>query len=178
MTTVPRWPVSAVPARPGGVVVLGVPALPELFAEFDAVQGHRRRYLPETLRAACGDSGLVVEQVFWWGQWMVPLLKHQRGRSRVLGRASPRLQTYRRYLRLPPWPIPWLFRLAYVAEQRRALSGRLRLGTSLFAVGTPRTHVPGGPMTLLRRATDSPLQGWGNFGGVVPTLLNAYFDRR
>ncbi len=120
-------------AKPGGVVVLAVPALPELFAEFDAVQGHRRRYLPETLRAACGDSGLVVEQVFWWGQWMVPLLKRQRGRSRARQGESA-LQTYRRYLRLPPWPIPWLFRLAYAAEQRRALTGRLRLGTSLFAV--------------------------------------------
>ena len=38
--------------RPGGVVILSVPALPQFFSEFDEVQGHRRRYLPETLRAA------------------------------------------------------------------------------------------------------------------------------
>ena len=39
-------------ARPGGIVIVSVPALPELFTEFDRIQGHRRRYLPETLRAA------------------------------------------------------------------------------------------------------------------------------
>ena len=35
--------------RPGGVLIVSVPALPDLFSEFDAIQGHRRRYLPETL---------------------------------------------------------------------------------------------------------------------------------
>ena len=32
--------------RPGGLMIVSVPALPELFSEFDRVQGHRRRYLP------------------------------------------------------------------------------------------------------------------------------------
>ena len=65
-------------ARPGGVVVISVPALPELFSEFDAIQGHRRRYLPETLRGAFVGSGLALEQIFWWGAWLVPLLRRQR----------------------------------------------------------------------------------------------------
>ena len=59
--------------RPGGVVILSVPALPEFFSEFDEIQGHRRRYLPETLRAAFSGSDLAVERVFWWGQWLVPM---------------------------------------------------------------------------------------------------------
>ena len=36
-------------ARPGGYVVVSVPARPDLFSEFDVIQGHRRRYLPEAL---------------------------------------------------------------------------------------------------------------------------------
>ena len=41
--------------KPAGVAIVSVPALPELFSEFDAIQGHRRRYLPDTLRG-CLDG--------------------------------------------------------------------------------------------------------------------------
>ncbi len=120
-------------ARPGGLVVVSVPALPELFTEFDAIQGHRRRYRPDSLRAAFAGSGLDVESVFWWGSWMVPLLACQRRRPRG-GVGETAAVVYRRYLELPPWPLPWAFRLAFAREQRAALQGRLRRGTSLFAV--------------------------------------------
>lgn len=120
-------------ARPGGVVVVSVPALPELFNEFDRIQGHRRRYRPETLRGAFDGSGLELESIFWWGSWLVPLLGRQRRRPH--GRAGESAASvYRRYLELPIWPIPWAFRLAFAREHRQALEGRLRRGTSLFAV--------------------------------------------
>jgi SAM-dependent methyltransferase len=119
--------------RPGGIVIVSVPALPELFGEFDAIQGHRRRYMPGTLRAAFDGSGLVVERVFWWGEWLVPALRRRRARPR--GRAGePPSEVYRRYLRLPPWPLGWALRVAFALEQGAALAGRLRTGTSLFAV--------------------------------------------
>jgi SAM-dependent methyltransferase len=121
-------------ARPGGVVVVSVPAMPELFTEFDAVQGHRRRYVPETLREAFVGSGLAIEQIFWWGAWLVPLLRRQRRRPRSQPGATV-TEIYRRYLRLPPWPLPWLLRMAFALEQRPALAGALDTGTSLFAVG-------------------------------------------
>jgi hypothetical protein len=53
------------PTRSGGVMVVSVPAMPELYSEFDAVQGHRRRYRPADLRAAFDPSRLVIEQLFW-----------------------------------------------------------------------------------------------------------------
>lgn len=118
--------------RPGGAVIVSVPALPELFTEFDAVQGHRRRYRPDSLRAAFGDSGLELTSLSWWGGWLVPLLTRQRRAPR--GRpGEPAAEVYRRYLRLPAWPLPWALRLAFAAEHRRALDGRLARGTSLFA---------------------------------------------
>lgn len=120
-------------AKPGGIVLVSVPALPELYSEFDAVQGHRRRYVPETLREAFRESGLSVEQVLWWGAWMVPLLRLQRNRTLRSVASSP-AETYRRYLRLPPWPILLSFRLAFAFDQARTLRGRSRHGTSLFAV--------------------------------------------
>lgn len=127
--------------RPGGVLVVSVPARPELFTEFDAVQGHRRRYLPETLEAAFEGSGLHVERIFWWGAWLVPLLGRQR---RAIGHrpGATAAEIYARYLRVPPWPLPWLLRVAFLAEQRPALAGWLKTGTSLFAVGRRRTVEP------------------------------------
>jgi SAM-dependent methyltransferase len=119
--------------RPGGLVVVSVPALPDLFTEFDTIQGHRRRYVPEVLRSAFDGSGLTIDRLFWWGAWMVPLLRRSRGKPRSKpGESSAEI--YRRYLSLPPWPAPWIFRAAFAFEQDRAIQGKLRVGTSLFAV--------------------------------------------
>jgi SAM-dependent methyltransferase len=118
---------------PGGWLLVTVPALPELYSEFDRVQGHRRRYRPEDLRAAFDASGMVLVQLSWWGQWLVPLFRLHRGRPRRTAGRTPE-EIYRRHLELPPWPLPWLFRWAFDREQSRALDGRLTRGTSLLAL--------------------------------------------
>jgi SAM-dependent methyltransferase len=123
--------------KPGGVTILSVPALPELYSEFDAVQGHRRRYLPETLRQTCADSDLKIERVLWWGSWMVPLLRRQRKHKRAQPGASA-AETYRQYLALPSWPVRQLLRLAFAVDQVRTLRGRPSRGTSLFALARRR----------------------------------------
>jgi 2-polyprenyl-3-methyl-5-hydroxy-6-metoxy-1,4-benzoquinol methylase len=118
--------------RPGAPLIVSVPALPELFTPFDEVQGHRRRYTMESLRAAIAGAGLEAERVFWWGEWLVPMLRRSRRRAPD-ARLSP-AESYAWYLRLPPWPAPWLLRLLLAWETRRSLAGRSRVGTSLFAV--------------------------------------------
>ncbi len=123
--------------RPGGALIVSVPALPDLFSEFDAVQGHRRRYLPESLRGVFAGSELELERVFWWGGWLVPTLRRQRAKARAQPGESAS-SVYARYLKLPPWPLPWLARLAFRLEEGPALRGRLAIGTSLFAVGRRR----------------------------------------
>jgi 2-polyprenyl-3-methyl-5-hydroxy-6-metoxy-1,4-benzoquinol methylase len=117
----------------GGHMVVSVPANAQLFSEFDRIQGHRRRYDPPHLRAAFARTGLVLDRVFWWGAWMVPLLRRQRSSNRTVIAETP-AEAYRAYLHLPPWPGPWLLRLAYALEQPLALAERLNSGTSLFAV--------------------------------------------
>jgi 2-polyprenyl-3-methyl-5-hydroxy-6-metoxy-1,4-benzoquinol methylase len=117
--------------RPGGAVIISVPALPDLFSDFDRIQGHRRRYLPETLRLAVESEEFEVLRIFWWGAWMVPLLRRMRRQNAA---AAQKPRTYADYWRLPPWPAPPLFRLAYALEENRAVRGKLRTGTSLFAV--------------------------------------------
>ena len=94
-------------ARPGGIVIVSVPALPEMYTEFDRIQGHRRRYRPETLRAAFDGSGLALEQIFWWGQWLVPALRRQRAEFRLAPASLPRrpISTTSNFL---PGPCPGL----------------------------------------------------------------------
>jgi SAM-dependent methyltransferase len=125
-------------ARPGGVVIVSVPALPELFTEFDEIQGHRRRYVPETLERRFQDSVLKIDRIFWWGQWLVPILRRQRSRNKKAAGDSP-VETYGRYLTLPPWPASLVLRLGFAIEKRHALEDKLRTGTSLFAIARRHT---------------------------------------
>ncbi|MEV0650661.1 methyltransferase domain-containing protein [Phytomonospora sp. NPDC050363] len=62
--------------RPGGKVLIFVPAHPILMSDFDRRVGHVRRYRKETLRAAFEEAGLTVDtlqHVNWagWFAWMV-----------------------------------------------------------------------------------------------------------
>jgi SAM-dependent methyltransferase len=61
--------------RPGGNIVLWVPAFPALYGEFDRKVGHFRRYTPRTLRDAALLAGLrpatvravnLLGGVAWW----------------------------------------------------------------------------------------------------------------
>ncbi len=132
--------------RPGGTLVVSVPALPELYSEFDRVQGHRRRYLPEGLRAAFDGAGLKIDHLFWWGSWLVPLFR-ARGKRATIPTGETPDEIYRRHLRLPPWPAPCFFRAAFAWDQRRALRGKTKTGTSLIAVAIKLPTTDNGPLT-------------------------------
>lgn len=72
--------------RPGGKVVVFVPAFPLLMSEFDRRVGHVRRYRRASLRAALDAAGLRVEtlhHVNWagWFAWLL-MMKGLRGTPR------------------------------------------------------------------------------------------------
>jgi hypothetical protein len=49
--------------RPGGRLVVSVPAHPRLWSRHDEVNGHRRRYTRRSLTAAAGAAGWRVERL-------------------------------------------------------------------------------------------------------------------
>lgn len=51
--------------RPGGAVVLFVPAFPALMSRFDRVVGHQRRYRLDTLLSALAAAGLRTETLHY-----------------------------------------------------------------------------------------------------------------
>jgi SAM-dependent methyltransferase len=123
-------------SAPGGRLIVSVPALPELYSEFDEVQGHRRRYTAEALRSCLEEAKLEVHDVLWWGQWMVRPLEARKSHRR--GRAwDTSVDIYKRYLALPLWPAPWAMRAMFRIDRRRTLRRRNVTGTSLIAVAAP-----------------------------------------
>ena len=107
--------------RPGGRVVLVVPAFPSAMSAFDRAIGHQRRYRARSLRAALEQAGYEVERLHHVNclgllGWYVAVT--------ALGgrpRAGPLLTAYDRGV------VPWLRRL----EARRPPP----FGQSLLAVG-------------------------------------------
>ena len=131
-SAVPRLAERVAPGRRAGRERPG-PA--RAFGEFDAIQGHRRRYRPESLRAAFAGSGLGEPAIFWWGEWLAKRWADLADTPAIpAGRTAWR--TYRRYLVLPPWPATLAIRAMFRREQSRgARRPAERSATSLFAVG-------------------------------------------
>ena len=95
--------------------------------------------MPETLGAAFADSGLLLERIFWWGRWLVPALLRHRARPRSRPGQTPS-EIYRHYLELPPWPLPWVAKLAFLFEHGPALRGLARF-TDGLQTGCPGVGV-------------------------------------
>ncbi len=60
--------------KPGGLLLLSVPALPGLHSAYDEAAGHVRRYTRASLSAECDGLDLEVIETRYWGLSMVPLL--------------------------------------------------------------------------------------------------------
>lgn len=67
--------------RPGGLVLIAVPADPRLWSEHDVAVGHHRRYTRESLTKLFLDAGFVVEEVKAWNVLLRPAVAWKRGRS-------------------------------------------------------------------------------------------------
>lgn len=68
--------------RPGGWVVINVPAGQYLFSNYDRAQGHCRRYSLERLVEVAQRNSLQVSKATYWGLSMVPVLLLRRMLSR------------------------------------------------------------------------------------------------
>jgi hypothetical protein len=60
--------------RPGGLLVVNVPASTLLFSDYDRAAGHVRRYTRGSLGRLLGRCGVETQAIEPWGLLMVPLL--------------------------------------------------------------------------------------------------------
>jgi SAM-dependent methyltransferase len=72
--------------KPGGMLIVNVPAVQWLMSEYDTAAGHCRRYTPRTLRNEFSGRHVHIDAVRYWGSSLVPLLIARK--AMVRGRAD------------------------------------------------------------------------------------------
>jgi SAM-dependent methyltransferase len=126
--------------RPGGRLVLSVPAWQHRFGSTDEHVGHYRRYDPTELAQLLTRTGFVVESVRQYGFPLGYALEWVRNRITTGQPAEPasmleRSHSSGRFLQPRRWlaSVPWLVTLPFRAMQRLVGS---RAGTGIVAVAT------------------------------------------
>lgn len=127
--------------RPGGYVVVSVPANPDRFGPWDSYVGHFRRYSREGLRTLLASAGLTDLRIAAYGFPLGYALEY--ARNRMVGRrlaeapASATDRTAASGRRLQPderlAPLVWAASLPFVYVQRPFADGSL--GTGFVARG-------------------------------------------
>lgn len=123
--------------RPGGVLVLTVPAYPWLWSDHDEAVHHRRRYTRATLEPVLLGAGFRIERVSYYTSLLLPLMAAQRmgNRLRAVRRARGTEEARPEYdVSIPPAPVNAAFSAAMRAE-RALLRGLGHLGGGALPAG-------------------------------------------
>ncbi len=119
--------------RPGGLLLLTVPAVPLLWSSHDVSVHHKRRYLRDGFERLLVDNGFRIDRISYHTCLLFPVLAAQRLGDRFRG-TDPHAQYS---VTVPAAPVNRLF--AAVMEIERRLFSRfdLPIGSSLVAACTP-----------------------------------------
>jgi SAM-dependent methyltransferase len=116
--------------RPGGLVVITVPALRWLWSDWDVALHHRRRYHRADLREVCAASGLDILRCAYFNTFALPAI----GMVRAWRKLRPPVPGRERAEdKVPGRAVNWLLRQAMVVPARWKWF-RPPLGVSLLAV--------------------------------------------
>jgi SAM-dependent methyltransferase len=115
--------------KPGGKLVVTVPAHPWMWSAHDVVNHHKRRYTKSALELLFECSPLKLEAIGYFNSLLFPIAIAERLASKLRGAEEADLT-------LPPLPLNAALERVFATE--RHLVGRLPLppGLSLFAVAS------------------------------------------
>lgn len=117
--------------RPGGVLIVTVPACPELWSEHDEALSHIRRYRASRLRAMLAGAGLDIEKL----TPLITLLLLPIAALRIIQRLIPRRKGVpETAFIIPPKSINWLLTTLLRIERLWLRHFPLPVGVSLVAV--------------------------------------------
>jgi SAM-dependent methyltransferase len=113
--------------RPGGVLIVTVPAFPWLWSYRDTAAGHKRRYRRSALAALLGEAGFTIEALGYYQCLLFPLAIA----TRWFGKASPATRDLED---APPGPVNALFAWVNRLEAAAAQHVPWPWGSSIYAV--------------------------------------------
>ena len=113
--------------RPGGVLVVTVPAYPWLWSGHDVALGHRRRYSARTVRAVLGAAELSVRHVSYFNTLLFPAIAGVRLAKRLAGGGGHDLHQ-------PGGALNRLLATLFAFERHAVLRPGLPFGSSVLAV--------------------------------------------
>jgi len=115
--------------KPGGKLLVTVPAHRWMWSAHDAVNHHKRRYSKRMLQSLIRSSPLKLDAIGYFNSLLFPIAVAERLYSKVRGKNDADLA-------LPPKPLNSILESVFSAE--RYFVGRLPLppGLSLFAVAS------------------------------------------
>ena len=113
--------------KPGGKILLTVPAHPWMWSAHDVANHHHRRYTKKSFTAAIREAGLKIEMMSWFNSLLFPLA----AAARIAGRITRKEDSDDA---LPAKPVNSLFEAIFGLE--RYAVGRMPLppGVSLVAI--------------------------------------------
>ncbi|HXQ22403.1 MAG TPA: class I SAM-dependent methyltransferase [Candidatus Acidoferrales bacterium] len=124
--------------RPGGTVVITVPAFQVLWGDHDDIYGHYRRYRVSqmaALMAACGFE--VIKLSYFQPLYFVPLLLFRRWKKLTRGDGDRPIEQRDDFVAIPPWLNGVLTRLM-VAEKYVLRRFAFPFGVTLVCIGRKR----------------------------------------
>jgi SAM-dependent methyltransferase len=116
--------------RPGGTVLITVPAYPWMWGPHDVHLHHHRRYTPSSMASACGTAGLGVARITFFNTLLFPLALVSRALDRLRG--SPGTAT-----RTPGRLANAMMREVFAFERHLLRSVALPFGLSLLVLARP-----------------------------------------
>lgn len=115
--------------KPGGVLLITVPAYRWLHSAQDEALGHYRRYTHRKISQLLSRSGFQIERVTYFNTLLLPLAIIHRLMSRVIHGATPWVDPID-----PPNPWNWLAYQVLAAERFLLNLADLPFGLSLLAI--------------------------------------------
>ena len=115
--------------KPGGTLLLTVPAHQWMWSAHDDLNHHKRRYSKRGFAELIAQSPLRLDKVGYFNSILFPLAVASRMASKMLGRGGGDEN-------LPPRPLTYLLERAFAAERRLIGWVPLPPGLSLFAIAS------------------------------------------
>lgn len=119
--------------KPGGTLMLTVPAYQWMWGPHDVHLHHKRRYNKRSLSDRCAYAGLSISRMSHFNTVLFPLAVVGRMLEKVTGRNTSAAET-------PPAPVNALFRALFALERHILTRMRLPFGLSLLLLARP--HQP------------------------------------